>query len=76
MNNIISLSTLITEYGNSLARMESEKAIQKEIVAKAEQLSITPATFRKLAQAFHQDKVNDLRDSAQEQLALLDGLQS
>jgi hypothetical protein len=70
------LSTLITEYGHSLDRMEGEKAMQKEIVAKAEQLSITPATFRKLAQAFHQDKVSDLRDSAQEQLALLDGLQS
>jgi hypothetical protein len=70
----MTLSSLITEYGHSLARMDGERDLQKEIVAKAEQLSVTPATFRKIARAFHRDQVADLRETAQEQLALLEDL--
>jgi len=71
----MTLSSLITEYGHSLTRMDGERDLQKEIVAKAEQLAVTPATFRKIARAFHRGSVGDLRETVQEQLALLDGLQ-
>lgn len=70
----MTLSALITEYGHSLTRMDGERAVQKEIVAKAEQLAVSPATFRKIAQAFHRDQVAELRETAQEQLALLEDL--
>lgn len=70
----MTLSDLITEYGHSLTRMDAERDLQKEIVAKAEQLAVSPADFKKIAAAFYRDKVAALRESAQAQLALLEDL--
>ncbi len=70
----MTLSDLITEYGNSLSRMDGERDLQKEIVAKAEKLSIRPQAFKKIAAAFYRDKVGELREATQEQLDLLETL--
>lgn len=71
----MTLPDLITEYGHSLARMDAEREHQKDITARAEQLAVTPAAFKKAATAYYRDKVTELRESAQEQLTLLETLQ-
>lgn len=71
----MTLSDLITEYGHSLTRMDAERDLQKEIVAKAEAMAITAGAFKKAATAYHRDRVNELREATQEQLNLLEALQ-
>ena len=68
------IPTLITEYSHSLSRMDAEKELQAELVAKAEQAGIVPAVFRKTALAYHRDKVPQLREITDAQLALLESL--
>lgn len=69
------LPDLITEYGQSLTRMEAEREVQKDIIAKAAKLSIYPATFKKVATAYYKDKVGWLKLDNQAQLDLVEALE-
>lgn len=71
------LATLIAEYGHGLARIEAEKELQKQIIARAESgFRASPATFKRAAVAFYKDQVAELRDSSQEVLDFLVELDS
>lgn len=70
----MTLPSLITAYGDSLTRIDAERDLQKELVAQAEQMAITPSTFKKAATAYHRDRVAELREAAQEQLTVLEAL--
>ncbi len=69
------LLTLVTEYGNSLTRIDGEKDFQKSVVERAEtECWIKPAAFKKAAVAYYKDQVQALREDLEGQLDLLDTL--
>lgn len=70
----MTLPSLIAAYGDSLTRVDAERELQKELVAQAEAMAITGATFKRAATAYHRDKVAELREAAQEQLTVLEAL--
>lgn len=50
------LKTLLSEYGDSLARVDSEKSHQAVIAERAEmECTCNPKHFKKLATALHKD---------------------
>ena len=56
------LNKLLTEYSNSLTRIEAEKDLLKAIAERAEtELSIPAAQFRKLAVDVHKDAIEQSR---------------
>jgi hypothetical protein len=70
----MTLPSLIAAYGDSLTRVDAEREMQKELVAKAEQMAITPRAFKAVALAYYRDCVNELREEAQEKLNVLESL--
>jgi 3-methyladenine DNA glycosylase AlkC len=71
----MNLQTLIKEYSDSLLRADAEKDLQKQIADRAEtELKVKPATFKKVAAAFHKDKAKLVRDDLAEQVDLFDQL--
>ena len=58
------LNKLLTEYSNSLTRIEAEKDLLKAIAERAEtELSIPAAQFRKLAVDVHKDAIEQAREA-------------
>lgn len=73
--NSPSLKNLISDYSDSLARIDGEKDLMTRIAAEAElHHKIKPAVFKKVAGAFHKDKAKDVRDDLSEQVDLFDQL--
>lgn len=71
-----SLRALITEYSNSLTRIEAEKDLLKAIAERAEtELSIPAAQFRKLAVDVHKDAIEQAREAMRDMLELYDTVQ-
>lgn len=71
------LQTLISDYSNSLTRIEGEKDLMSRIAVEAElQCRIKPTLFKKVAMAFHKDNAKNTRDDLQEQVDLFDQLLS
>ena len=71
------LQTLISDYSNSLTRIDGEKDLMSRIAVEAElQCKIKPALFKKVAMAFHKDNAKNMRDDLQEQVDLFDQLLS
>ena len=69
------LKSLITEYSDSMTRMDAEKDLQKQMAEKAEaKFNVKPTVFKKVAGAFHKDKAKDTRDDLAEQVDLFDQL--
>lgn len=69
------LATLILEYGDSLTRMDGERELQKEIVAKAEShCHVSSAVFKTVALAYHKDRVNELAEFVEQQMAQIEAL--
>lgn len=69
------LATLILEYGDSLTRMDGERELQKEIVAKAEaECHVSPAVFKTVAMAYHRDSVDKLAEFVEQQMAQIERL--
>ena len=69
------LATLILEYGDSLTRLEAERDLQKEIVARAEaECHVSPAVFKTVAAAYHKDRENQLAEFVEQQLAQIEAL--
>ena len=72
---LMNITDLMTEYGNSLTRSNAERDLQKKIASKAEmECGISPPVFRKVAAAFHRDKARDMRDQLSAQVDLFDRL--
>lgn len=70
------LSELITEYGNSLARIEAEKSLLKEIALRAEnECGVTAGKFRRLATDAYRDNINTARAEMRELIDLYDTVQ-
>ena len=71
-----SLRALLTEYSNSLTRIEAEKDLLKAIAERAEtELSIPAAQFRKLAVDVHKDAIEQSREAMRDMLELYDTVQ-
>ena len=70
------LNKLLTEYSNSLTRIEAEKDLLKAIAERAEtELSIPAAQFRKLAVDVHKDAIEQSREAMRDMLELYDTVQ-
>lgn len=70
------LNKLLTEYSNSLTRIEAEKDLLKAIAERAEtDLSIPAAQFRKLAVDVHKDAIEQAREAMRDMLELYDTVQ-
>ena len=70
------LNKLLTEYSNSLTRIEAEKDLLKAIAERAEtELSIPAAQFRKLAVDVHKDAIEQAREAMRDMLELYDTVQ-
>jgi hypothetical protein len=70
-----SLQSLMTDYSESLTRVDAEKDLMARIAQEAEiHHRVKPATFKKVAAAFHKDKAKNTRDDLQEQVDLFDQL--
>lgn len=75
MNDISPLAILILEYGDSLTRMDGERDLQKQIVAKAEsECHVSPAVFKSVATAYHRDSVDKLTEFVEQQLEQIESL--
>ena len=71
-----SLRALLTEYSNSLTRIEAEKDLLKAIAERAEtELSIPAAQFKKLAVDVHKDAIEQSREAMRDMLELYDTVQ-
>ena len=67
------LLDLISEYGNSLTRIQGEKDLLKAIEARAVgECEVTSKAFKTLATAHWADTVAKVRDDLEAQLDLLD----
>jgi hypothetical protein len=63
------LLNLISEYGDSLTRMDSERDLLKAIEDRAENECAMPAkAFRTAATAYHRDQVDKKREELTEQI--------
>ena len=64
------LLNLISEYGDSLTRIEGERELMKAIEARAAHpvIGLTVKAFRRLATAYHRDQVAPTREALEEQL--------
>lgn len=65
------LLNLISEYGDSLTRIEGERELMKAIEARAADpraCGLTVKAFRLLATAYHRDQVADTRAALEDQL--------
>ena len=70
------LNKLLTEYSNSLTRIEAEKDLLKAIAERAEtELSIPAAQFKKLAVDVHKDAIEQSREAMRDMLELYDTVQ-
>ena len=70
------LNKLLTEYSNSLTRIEAEKDLLKAIAERAEtELYIPAAQFRKLAVDVHKDAIEQSREAMRDMLELYDTVQ-
>jgi len=70
------LNKLLTEYSNSLTRIEAEKDLLKAIAERAEgELSIPAAQFQKLAVDVHKDAIEQSREAMRDMLELYDTVQ-
>jgi len=70
------LSDLITEYSNSLTRIEAEKSLMKEIALRAEnECGVTAGKFRRLATDAYRDNINTARAEMRELIDLYDTVQ-
>ena len=70
------LNKLLTEYSNSLTRIEAEKDLLKAIAERAEtELSIPAAQFRKLAVDVHKDAIEQSREAMRDMLELYNTVQ-
>jgi hypothetical protein len=75
MTTISPLATLILEYGDSLTRMDGERDLQKQIVTRAEsECHVQPAVFKTVATAYHKDRVDQLAEFVEQQLAQIESL--
>lgn len=69
------LKSLISDYSDSLTRIDGEKDLMARIAQEAElHHKIKPTVFKKVAGAFHKDKAKDMRDDLAEQVDLFDQL--
>lgn len=69
------LTSLMSDFSESLTRCDAEKDLQARIAVEAElNHKIKPAIFKKVAGAFHKDKAKALRDDLREQVDLFDQL--
>ena len=69
------LKSLISDYSDSMTRIDGEKDLMGRIAQEAElHHKIKPAVFKKVAGAFHKDKAKDTRDDLAEQVDLFDQL--
>ncbi len=67
------LTGFLTEYSNSLTRIDAEKDLLKAIAERAEtELAIPAAQFRKLAVDVHKDAIEQSRESMRDMLELYD----
>ena len=70
------LSNLLSEYGNSLVRIDAEKDLLKAIAARAEtELSIPAGQFKKLAVDVYKDSIEQAREEMRDMLELYDTVQ-
>ena len=71
------LQSLISDFSDSLTRVDAEKDLMTRIAVEAElNHKIKPALFKKVATAFFKDKAKNTRDDLQEQVDLFDALLS
>ena len=70
------LTSFLTEYSNSLTRIDAEKDLLKAIAERAEtELAIPAVRFRKLAVDVHKDAIEQSRESMRDMLELYDTVQ-
>lgn len=70
------LSDLITEYGNSLVRVEAEKSLMKEITLRAEnECGVAAGKFRRLAADAYRDNISAARAEMRELIDLYNTVQ-
>ena len=59
--DIQKLQNFITELSNSMVRVDAEKDLQKDILARAqEELGLKKALVNKLATIYHKQSINDV----------------
>lgn len=76
-NNVEFLKTALSEFTDSLVRVDGEKDHQSAIIAQAkEKCQIEPGHFKRLAMAMHKDRLEDVYLDAGELMALVDTIRS
>ena len=69
------LKTLLSQYGDSLIRVDSEKEHQTSIVERAKaECGVSGQHFKKLAVALHKDRVQREREDLQGQIDLFNAV--
>lgn len=67
------IKTLLSEFGDSLTRVDGEKAHQTAIAERAEnECQCNPKHFKKLAVALHKDQARITREDLEGQMDLFD----
>lgn len=70
------LTSFLTEYSNSLTRIEAEKSLMKEIALRAEnECGVTSGKFKRLATDAYRDNIDAARAEMRELIELYDTVQ-
>ena len=70
------LLNLISEYGDSLTRVDGERELRKAIEDRAEnECGMTDKAFRTAATAYHKDQVTKKREELSEQIDAFERIQ-